>query len=55
MKKKNKKAKRITKRTQLKVRTDVKSGDDCDAQCKTLGSKCRAVPPTPVGCTCNCD
>jgi len=33
MKKKNKKAKRITKRTQLRVRTSVKSGLNPDIVC----------------------
>ena len=59
MRKKTKKAKRITKHAQLRVRTGVKAGtacDDCDQECLDILGPC---PPGEHGevygniaCTC---
>ena len=59
MKKKTKKANRITKQTQLKVKTGIKSGQfDCksDADCSYWHQVCRSgVCRTPCDTRADCD
>jgi len=55
MQKNTKKAKRITKRTQLRVRTGVKSGDwadDCVFECRDW---CTSIGGHDAGFECSCN